>query len=139
MLQATQTSDEKEHFTLIGDDEKASVLAVVEHDIQHRPQGLGKLRGKYDRALHARMWKSITHTDEHTRARKMDLVEYSREMERRRKDVCKKCYGRVKEVEIALFLHDWEVAKAALSHRIALDMLCQELYEVERRRGWFGF
>ena len=40
---------------------------------------------------------------------------------------------------IALFLQDWEVAKVALSCHIALDMLCQELYEVERRRGWFGF
>ena len=35
---------------------------------------------------------------------------------------------------IALFLHDWEVAKVALSH-IALDMLCQEMHEVERRRA----
>ena len=40
---------------------------------------------------------------------------------------------------IALFLQDWEVAKVALSCHIALDMLCQELHEVERRRGWFGF
>ena len=40
---------------------------------------------------------------------------------------------------IALFLQDWEVAEVALSCHIALDMLCQELYEVERRRGWFGF
>ena len=40
---------------------------------------------------------------------------------------------------IALFLQDWEVAKVALSCHIALDMLCQELCEVERRRGWFGF
>ena len=40
---------------------------------------------------------------------------------------------------IALFLQDWEVAKVALSCRIALDMLCQELHEIERRRGWFGF
>ena len=40
---------------------------------------------------------------------------------------------------IALFLQDWEVAKVALGCHIALDLLCQELYEVERRRGWFGF
>ena len=40
---------------------------------------------------------------------------------------------------IALLLQDWEVAKVALSCHIALDMLCQEMYEVERRRGWFGF
>ena len=36
-------------------------------------------------------------------------------------------------------LQDWEVAKVALSCHIALDMLCQELYEVERRRDCFGF
>ena len=41
--------------------------------------------------------------------------------------------------KISLFLQDWEVAKVALSCHIALDMLCQELHEVERRRGWFGF
>ena len=41
--------------------------------------------------------------------------------------------------KISLFLQGWEVAKVALSCHIALDMLCQELYEVERRRGWFGF
>ena len=40
---------------------------------------------------------------------------------------------------IAHFLQDWEAAKVALSCHKALDMLCQELYEVERRRGWFGF
>ena len=40
---------------------------------------------------------------------------------------------------VALFLLDWEVAKVALSCHIALDMLCQEMHEVERRRGWFGF
>ena len=41
--------------------------------------------------------------------------------------------------KISLFLQDWEVAKVALSCHIALDMLCQELHEVERRRGlvWF--
>ena len=39
---------------------------------------------------------------------------------------------------IALFPQDREVAEVALSHK-ALDMLCQELHEVERRRGWFGF
>ena len=36
---------------------------------------------------------------------------------------------------IALFLQDWEVAKVALSCHIALDMLWQELYDVEGRRG----
>ena len=40
---------------------------------------------------------------------------------------------------IAQFLQDWEVAKVALSCHIALDMLCQELHDVGRRRGWFGF
>ena len=30
--------------------------------------------------------------------------------------------------KISLFLQDW-----------ALVMLCQEMYELERRRGWFGF
>ena len=40
---------------------------------------------------------------------------------------------------IALFLQDWEVAKIALSCHIALDMPCQEMHEVERRRGWFDF
>ena len=37
---------------------------------------------------------------------------------------------------IALFLQDWVVAKVALSCQKALDMLCQELHDVERRRGW---
>ena len=40
---------------------------------------------------------------------------------------------------ITHFLHDREVAKVALSCQRALDMLYQELHEVERRRGWFGF
>ena len=40
---------------------------------------------------------------------------------------------------VALFLQDWEVAKVALSCHRALDMLCQEMHEVERRRGWFRF
>ena len=40
---------------------------------------------------------------------------------------------------ISLFLQDWELAKVPLSCHIALDMLCQELHEVERRRGWLGF
>ena len=40
---------------------------------------------------------------------------------------------------IAVFLQDWEVAKVPLSCHIALDMLCQEMHEVTRRRGWFGF
>ena len=41
--------------------------------------------------------------------------------------------------KISRYLQDWEVAKVALSCHIALDMLYQESYEVERRRGWFGF
>ena len=41
--------------------------------------------------------------------------------------------------KISRFLQDWEEAKVALSCRVAVDMLCQGLYEVERRRGWFGF
>ena len=41
--------------------------------------------------------------------------------------------------KMSLFLQDWVVAKVALSCHIALDMLCQELHEVERRLGWFGF
>ena len=40
---------------------------------------------------------------------------------------------------IARFLQDWEVAEMTLSCQKALDMLCQELHDVERRRGWFGF
>ena len=40
---------------------------------------------------------------------------------------------------IAHFLQDWEVAKVALGCHTALDVPCQELYEVERRRGRFGF
>ena len=40
---------------------------------------------------------------------------------------------------IALFLQDWEVAKVSLSCHVALDMLCQEMHEVERRRGCFVF
>ena len=40
---------------------------------------------------------------------------------------------------IALFLQDWGVTNVASSCHIALDMLCQELHDVERRRGWFGF
>ena len=39
----------------------------------------------------------------------------------------------------AHFLQDWEVAKVALSCHVALDMLCHELHDVERRCGWFGF
>ena len=41
--------------------------------------------------------------------------------------------------KISVLLKDWEVAKVALSCHIAVDMLCQELHELERRRGWFGF
>ena len=40
---------------------------------------------------------------------------------------------------IAHFPQDWEVANVALSCQKAFDMLCQELFEVERKRGWFGF
>ena len=45
----------------------------------------------------------------------------------------------VSGVTTALFLQDWVVAKVALSCHIALEMLCQEVHEVEKRRGWFGF
>ena len=41
--------------------------------------------------------------------------------------------------KISLFLQDWEIAKVALRCHMALVMLCQEMYELERRRGWFGF
>ena len=41
--------------------------------------------------------------------------------------------------KISRYLQDWEVAEVALSCHTALDMLCQELHEVERRRGWLGF
>ena len=41
--------------------------------------------------------------------------------------------------KISLFLQDWELAKVALSCHMDLDMLCQEMYELERKRGWFGF
>ena len=41
--------------------------------------------------------------------------------------------------KISLFLQDWEMAKVVRSCHMALDMLCQEMYELERRRGWFGF
>ena len=41
--------------------------------------------------------------------------------------------------KISRFLQDWAVARVALSCHVALKMLCQELYEVERRCGWFGF
>ena len=40
--------------------------------------------------------------------------------------------------KIPLCLQDWEMAKVASSCRMALDILCQEMYEVERRRGWFS-
>ena len=39
---------------------------------------------------------------------------------------------------IAHFLQDWEVAMVTPSCHVALDMLCQGLHDVERRRGWFG-
>ena len=38
-------------------------------------------------------------------------------------------------VTISLLLQDWELAKVALSCHMALDILCQEMYEVQRRRG----
>ena len=41
--------------------------------------------------------------------------------------------------KIPLFLQDWELANVASSFHVALDILCQEMYEVERRRGWFRF
>ena len=40
---------------------------------------------------------------------------------------------------ITLFVQDWEVAKVVLSCHIALDVVCEDMHEVERRRGWFGF
>ena len=41
--------------------------------------------------------------------------------------------------KISRYIQDWAVAKVALSCHFAIDMLCQELHEVERRRGWFVF
>ena len=44
--------------------------------------------------------------------------------------------------KISLFFQDWElakVAKVALSCHMAMDVLCPEMHEVQRRRGWFGF
>ena len=41
--------------------------------------------------------------------------------------------------KISLCLQDWEMAKVALSCHMALDMLCQKMYELDRRCGWFGF
>ena len=38
-------------------------------------------------------------------------------------------------VSLSLFLQDWELAKVAFSCHMALHILCQEMYEVERRRG----
>ena len=40
--------------------------------------------------------------------------------------------------KISFCLQDLEMAKVALSCRMALDILCQAMYEVERRRGWIG-
>ena len=37
--------------------------------------------------------------------------------------------------KISLCLQDWEMAKVALSCHMAVDMLRQALYELERRRG----
>ena len=36
--------------------------------------------------------------------------------------------------KISVFLNDWELARVALSCHIALDMLCQEMYEAR----WLG-
>ena len=43
--------------------------------------------------------------------------------------------------KVSRYLQDWAVAKVGLRYykASALDMLCQELYEVERRRDCFGF
>ena len=38
------------------------------------------------------------------------------------------CMGLVTR-SLSLFLKDWELAKVALSCRMALDMLCQEMHE----------
>ena len=46
-------------------------------------------------------------------------------------------HGSGDKISLFLFLQDWELAKVALGCHMALDILC--LYEVERRRGWFGF
>ena len=43
-------------------------------------------------------------------------------------------HGSGDKISLSLFLQDWELAKVALSCHMALDM-----YEVERRRGWFGW
>ena len=37
------------------------------------------------------------------------------------------------KMSLSLFLQNWELAKVALSCHTALDILCQEVYEVERR------
>ena len=58
---------------------------------RHTSEGPRKARGKFDCALHARMWKSTICTDEHNRARKKDIVEYSRKMERRWKWTLVQC------------------------------------------------
>ena len=38
--------------------------------------------------------------------------------------------------EISVFLQDWELAKVALSFHMALDMLCQEMHEAWKMRGY---
>ena len=38
-------------------------------------------------------------------------------------------YGPGDKISLSLFLKDWELAKVALSCRMALDMLCQEMHE----------
>ena len=81
MLKAAENGRGKGTLENYRDEEHAHTLAVVEHDFQHPSLGLGKPRGKFDHARHARVWTSITYTDEHTRTRKMDLVEFSPKME----------------------------------------------------------
>ena len=48
-------------------------------------------------------------------------------------------HGSGDKISLSLCLEEWEMAKVALRCHMALDMLCQEMYELERRRGWFGF
>ena len=39
---------------------------------------------------------------------------------------------------ISFFLQDWELAKVALTCHMALDILCQEMYEVEKETWLVG-
>ena len=91
MLKTAKTSEEQGTLETDWWMMRTSQRVVIEHDIQHLPQGSGKPRVKFDHALHARMWTSITNTDEHTRARKMDSFEFSFKMERRRNRTFAKC------------------------------------------------